>query len=56
VLDELVLHAFIGQRPRRVEAEALEVARQHLHRRHPAGLDGLDELGARGEGEIRAAP
>ena len=56
VLDELVLDALVGERPCRVEAEALEVARQHLHRRHAAGLDGLHELGARGEGEVRAAP
>ena len=56
VLDELVLDALIGERPSRVEAEALEVARQHLHRGHAAGLDGLHELGPRGEGEIRPAP
>ena len=56
VLDELVLDALVGERPRGVEAEALEVAGQHLHGRHAAGLDGLHELGPRGEGEIRAAP
>ena len=56
VLDELVLDALVGERPRGVEAEALEVARQHLHRRHAAGLDGLHELGPRGEGKVGAAP
>jgi hypothetical protein len=56
VLDQLVLHALVGERTGRVETEALEIARQHLHRGHAAGLDGLHELAARGEGEIRAAP
>jgi hypothetical protein len=56
VLDQLVLDALVGERPRRVEAEALEIACQHLHRGHAAGLDGLHELGPRREGEIGAAP
>ena len=56
VLDKLVLDALVGERTGRVEAEALEVPRQHLHGRHAAGLDGLHELGARGEREVRPAP
>ena len=44
MLDQLILDAFVGQRPRRVETERLEVARQHLHRRDAARLDRLDEL------------
>ena len=56
VLDQLIFDALIGERPRGIEAERLQVARQHLHRRDAAGLDRLDELGARGEGEILAAP
>ena len=56
VLDQLVLDALVGQRAGGVEAERLEIARQHLHRRDAAGLDRLDELGARGEREILAAP
>ncbi len=56
VLDEFVFDAFVGKRPRRVEAERFEVARQHLHRGDTAGLDRLDELGAGREREIVAAP
>jgi hypothetical protein len=56
VLDELVLDTRVGKRAGGVEAEALEIARQHLHRRHAAGLDGFHELGARGEREVRPAP
>ena len=56
MLDQLIFDAFVGQRTRRIETERLEVARQHLHRRDAAGLDRLDELGARGEREILAAP
>ncbi len=56
VLDQLVLDAFVGQRPRRIEAERLEIPGQHLHGGNAAGLDRLDELGARGEGEVLAAP
>ena len=56
VLDKLVFDALVGQRARRVEAERLEIARQHLHGRDAALLDRLDELGPRGEREVVAAP
>ena len=56
MLDQLILDAFVGQRARRIEAERLEVARQHLHGRDAAVLDRLDELGARGEREVLATP
>ena len=56
VLDQLVLDAFVGQRARRIEAERLEVARQHLHCRDATFLDRLDELGAGGEREVLATP
>jgi hypothetical protein len=56
MLDQLVFHAVEGQRAGGVEAERAQVAGQHLHRRDAAGLDRLDELGARGEGEVLAAP
>ena len=56
VLDHLVGDAVIAERPRGIEAERLEIAREHFHRRDAAGFDRLDEFRARGEGEIRAAP
>ena len=56
VLDQLVFDALVGERAGGIEAERLEVARQHLHRRDAAVLDRLDELGARREREILAAP
>ena len=56
VLDQLVFDPLVGERARGVEAERLEVAREHLHRRDTAGLDRFDELGAGGEREVRAAP
>ena len=56
VLDQFVFDALVAERARRIEAEGLEVARQHFHRRDAAGLDGFDELGPRGEGKILAAP
>ena len=56
VLDQLVFDALVGERAGRIEAERLEIARQHLHRRDAALLDRLDELGAGGEREIVAAP
>ena len=56
VLDQLVFDAFVGERPRRVEAERPKVACEHLHGRHAAGLDRLDELGPRGEGKVRVPP
>src|SRR3546814_14421782 len=39
-----------------IEAERLEIARQHLHRRDPARFDRRDEIGALIEGEVCAAP
>ena len=56
MLDQLVFDAFVGERARRVETERLEVARQHLHRRDAAVLDRLDELAARRERKVLAAP
>ena len=56
VFDQFVFDALVGERARRVEAERLEVARQHLHRRDAALLDRLDELGTRGERKVLAAP
>ena len=56
MLDQLVFDTFIGKRTRRVETERLQIARQHLHCRDASVLDRLDELGARGEREILAAP
>ena len=56
VFEQLVFDAFIGERARGVEAERLEIAGQHLHGGDAAGLDRLDELGARRERKIRAAP
>ena len=56
VLDQLVFDAVIGERAGGVEPERPEIAGQHLHGGDTAILDRLDELGARGEGEILAAP
>ena len=56
VFDQLIFHAVIGERPGGVEAERTQVACQHFHRCNTAILDGLDEFGAGGEGEIVAAP
>jgi hypothetical protein len=56
VLDQLVFDAVIGERAGGVETERTQIAGQHLHRRDTAILDRLDELGARGEGEVLAAP
>src|SRR6266702_1845563 len=49
MFDEFVFNSLVGQRARSIEAERLEVARQHLHRRDSALLDRLDELGPGGE-------
>ena len=56
VLDRVIFDALVAERPRRIEAERTEIARQYLHGRNAAGLDRLDELGARGEREILATP
>ena len=56
MFDQLVFDAFIGERAGRIEAERLQIARQHLHRRDAAVLDRLDELGAGGKRKVLAAP
>lgn len=56
MLKEVDLDAVIGERARRVEAERLEVARQHLHGGDAAFVHGRDELGTRRERKIIAAP
>src|ERR1700756_2776277 len=56
VLDKLVFDTLVGERTRRVEAERLEAARQHLHGSDSALLDRLDEFGPSGEWEVVAAP
>ncbi len=56
VFDELVFDPLVGERPGGIEAERLQVAGEHFHRRDAAGLDRFDELGTGGEGEILAAP
>ena len=52
VLQHLDLDACIGQRPRRIEAKSLEIARQHFHRGDPARLHRRDEVLARREGHV----
>ena len=56
VLDKLVFDAVVGERAGRIEAERLQIARQHFHRGDAAGLDRLDELRPRGERKVLAAP
>ena len=56
VLEQVVFDAVIGERARRIEAERLEIAGEHLHRGDTAVLDRRDELGAVGERKILAAP
>ncbi len=56
MLDEFVGYPIVGERAGGVETEGPQVARQHLHRRDTAGLDCLDELRTRGEGEVGPAP
>src|ERR1700722_11855303 len=56
MLDQLILDAFVGQRPRRVETERLEIARQYLHRCDAASLNRLDKLATRRERKVLAAP
>ena len=56
MLHEFIFDAFIGKRTGLIEAERLEIARQHFHRRDPAILDRLDEFCPGGEGEFLAAP
>ncbi|TWG96285.1 hypothetical protein L598_002700000150 [Mesorhizobium sp. J18] len=56
VLDQLILDAVERERAGRVETKRTKVAGQNLHGGNTAGLDRLDELGARREREILAAP
>jgi len=56
VLDQLVFDPIVGERAGGEEAERLQVAGEHLHRRDAAGLDRGDELRAVGEGEVLTAP
>ena len=56
VLDDLDLDAFVRERPRDIEAERFQIARQHFHGGDAARLDGGDKIGAVREGKIRAAP
>ena len=44
VFEDLDLDAVIGERPGLVEAEGLEIARDHFHRRDSSRLHGGDEL------------
>jgi uncharacterized protein with HEPN domain len=48
--------AFVRQRPRDIEAERFQIARQNFHGGDAARLDGGDKIGAVREGKIRAAP
>src|SRR5882724_2885421 len=56
VFEQFVFDALIGERAGRVEAERLEIARQHLHCGDAALLDRLDKFGTRGKREVLAAP
>ena len=56
MLDQFIFDAFVGQRAGRIEAERLQIARQHFHRRDAARFDCLDELAARRERKVLAAP
>ena len=60
MFERLDLDPVIAERTGLVEPEGFQIAGHHLHRRHPAGLHGGDEIGALLEGclaaRIRAAP
>ena len=60
MFEKLDLDPVIAERTSLVEAEGLQIAGHHLHRRHPAGLHGGDEIGALLErglaADISAAP
>jgi hypothetical protein len=56
VLEQIIFHALVAERPCRIEAERPQIARQHLHGRDTAGLDCIDKLGAGGERELLATP
>ena len=54
MFEQLDLDPVIAERTGLVEAERLQIAGDHLHRRHPAGLHGGDEIGALLEGRLAA--
>ena len=56
VLQDLDLDPVIGEGAGLVEAEGLQVAREHLHGRHPARLHRGDEFGAGLEGSLAGGP
>ena len=56
VLQDLDLDPVIGECAGLVEAEGLQVAREHLHRRDPARLHRGDEVGAGLEGRLAGGP
>ncbi len=56
VFDKLVFDAFVGERASGIMTKRLEISCQHFHRRDAPVFDRFDEFGARGEGEILAAP
>ena len=56
MLQDVDLDTVVAERPGLVEAEGLEIARDHLHRRHPAGLHGDHEIRALFEGGLSASP
>ena len=54
--QHLVFDPGIGERPRQIEPECLQVARDHLHGGNAPGLHRGDEFCPRHEGEIPGAP
>ena len=56
VLQDVDLDPVIGERAGLVEAEGLQVARHHFHRRDPARLHGGDEVGAGSRRRSRRMP
>ena len=56
MLQDIDLDAVIAERAGLVEAERLEIARNHLHRRHAAGFHGDYKVRALFEGGLSASP
>ena len=54
MFEQLDLDPVIAERSGLVEPERFQIAGHHLHRRHPAGLHGGDEIGALFEGRLAA--
>ena len=54
MFEQLDLDPVITERSCLVEPEGLQIACHHLHRRHPSGLHGGDEIGALPEGCLAA--